>query len=198
MLRTVRLMLWGLVGIAAVIGVILLVRGERRAAPEPTIVSELGGPFTLKASDGKPFASERLAGRPHAIFFGFTHCPDVCPNTLARLAKLRRDLGQGEDAFDIVLISVDPDRDTPKEMARYAALFDTPLLALTGTNAEIDRVKQSYGVFSKKVPLDDGSYTVDHTATVFLFGRDGKFAGTIAPDEGDEPALQKLDNIVAG
>ena len=96
----------------------------------------------------KPFASTRLAGKPFAIFFGFTHCPDVCPTTLARLTRLRRALGQGDEAFQIVFVSVDPERDGPAEVGAYAKLFDTPVIGLTGTPAQVDQVKKQYAVYS--------------------------------------------------
>ena len=120
MLGRVRILLWALVGVAALAGILIALR----PAPRPMVSSEavsIGGPFTLTGADGKPFSSASLAGKPHAIFFGFTHCPDVCPTTLARLARLRRELGKGDDAFAILLVSVDPERDTPAEIGRYAA-----------------------------------------------------------------------------
>ena len=125
----------------------------------------IGGPFTLTASTGKPFSSAELNGKPAAIFFGFTHCPDVCPTTLARLTKLRRELGKGDDALSIVFISVDPERDTPAEVDSYMKLYDTPVIGLTGTPAQIEQVKKQFGIYSRKVDQPGGGYSVDHTAT---------------------------------
>ena len=102
-------------------------------------------------SKGQPFASSKLAGRPYAIFFGFTHCPDVCPTTLARLVKLRRQLGADDAAFQIVFVTVDPERDGPAEVGRYADLFGAPVIGLTGSPAQVARVKKDYGIFSEKV-----------------------------------------------
>ena len=135
-LKRLRILLWALVGLAAMVGVVIAL-GPRTsdqdslAGSQPLV--DIGGPFTLTGADGKPFSSTRLAGKPHALFFGFTHCPDVCPTTLARLARLRQQIGKGDDSFAIVLVSVDPERDTPAEMARYASLFGTPVIALTGS-----------------------------------------------------------------
>ncbi len=193
-LRAIRLILWALVGLAVIGGMAFVLLRQSSVSTAPAQV-KVGAPFTLTASDGSRFSSERLAGRPHAIFFGFTHCPDVCPTTLARLAKLRKELGRGEDAFDIVFVSVDPERDKPEEMARYAKLFSTPLIALSGSLAEINSVKESFGIYSEKVPDKFGGYSVDHSAQVLLFNRDGSFAGTIAFDETNPVALQKLANI---
>nr|WP_283938569.1 SCO family protein [Sphingomonas alba] len=160
--------------------------------PVPTQVS-FGGPFTLVDSKGQPFASSKLAGKPYAIFFGFTHCPDVCPTTLARLVKLRREVGS-EGAFQIVFVTVDPERDGPKEVGNYADLFGAPVIGLTGSTAQIALVKKEYGIFSQKVGTGD-DYTIDHTATVLLFDKDQKFQATIAPDEPDETAIAKLKKL---
>jgi protein SCO1/2 len=160
----------------------------------------IGAPFTLTAADGKPFASaQALAGRPYAVFFGFTNCPDVCPNTLGRLAKLRGALGKGDGAFDIVFISVDPKRDTPAVMKDYVGLFGTPIIGLTGSEEQVAAVAKSHAIYQARVPdkAAPGGYTVDHGSQVLLFGRNGKFVSTIAQEEADAPALDKLRRIVA-
>ena len=198
MFGKLRLILWGLVAMAAAALVFLLVRpAPELPAPRTTEMplASIGGPFTLVGSDGKPFASSRLAGQPFAIFFGFTHCPDVCPTTLARLTKLRRQMGQGDAAFRIVFVSVDPERDGPAEVGAYAKLFDTPVIGLTGTPAQVEQVKKAYAVFSAKAPGAGGAYSVDHTATVFLMNRAGQFVATLAPEESDAVALAKLRRI---
>ncbi len=192
-MRRVRILLWVITALAALLAIGIALRPK--AAPDSATSSPLpafGGPFTLTASNGQPFSSAKLAGAPYAIFFGFTHCPDVCPTTLARLARLRKALGRGDEAFAIVFVSVDPERDTPADMGRYSGLFGTPVIGLTGSAAAIDGVKKQYGIYSKKVAQPGGDYAVDHTATVLLFDRAGHFAATIATDEGDAPALDKL------
>lgn len=197
MLRRVRLGLWLLAGLAALAGLAIALMPKSADGPIASgqSMTEIGGPFTLTGTDGKPFSSERLAGKPFALFFGFTHCPDVCPTTLARLARLRTQVGKGDDHFAIVLVTVDPERDTPDAMARYAGLFGTPVIALTGSPAAIDRVKKQYGVYSAKVPQAGADYSIDHTATVFLIDRSGKFAATVAPDEGDAAARAKIERL---
>ena len=199
MVRRVRILLWLLVLLAlAALAFLILRQPGTSADPQPGgSVMSLGGPFTLVGADGQPFSSARLNGRPHAIFFGFTHCPDVCPTTLARLVRLRNQLGKGPEAFDIVFVSVDPERDGPKEVGAYAGLFGSPVIGLTGSPAQIAQVKKQFGIFSEKVPDDAGGYTVDHTATVLLFGKDGKFDSTISHDEQDQAALDKLRRITA-
>ncbi|HJR83034.1 MAG TPA: SCO family protein, partial [Sphingomicrobium sp.] len=135
--------------------------------------------------------------KPYAIFFGFTHCPDVCPTTLARLVKLRQQLGAGEQPFEILFVTVDPERDGPSEVGKYAELFNSPIIGLTGSPAQIGQVKKQFGIFSEKVEQPGGGYTVNHTSTVLLFDRGGKFRGTIAPEEQDDAALAKLKRITA-
>jgi protein SCO1/2 len=179
----------------AAIGGILLALQPRSPITSETALGTIGGPFTLTASDGKPFSSSRLNGHPAAIFFGFTHCPDVCPTTLARLVKLRKELGKGDDALSIVFISVDPERDGPAEVGSYASLFNAPVIGLTGSPADIERVKKQFGVYSAKVPQPGGGYSVDHSAAVFLMDRNGKFVATLSPDEGDPVVLDKLRRI---
>jgi protein SCO1/2 len=193
--QRVRIILWALVGLAAIGGMLLALRPA--PMPEQSAMATIGGPFTLTGADGRPFASSRLNGKPAAIFFGFTHCPDVCPTTLARLVKLRNQLGRGDDAVSIVFITVDPERDGPAEVGGYAKLFNAPVIGLTGTPAAIERVKQQFGAFSQKAPQPGGGYSVDHTASVFLMDRNGQFVATLSPEESDQVALDKLKRLFA-
>lgn len=197
MLSKIRFILWTLVGVAALAGIWIALKApsELPSAAEMPL-DTIGGPFTLTGSDGRPFNSASLNGKGSAIFFGFTHCPDVCPTTLARLSKLRNEAG-GDDAFNIVFISVDPERDKPADVSRYSELFNTPVIGLTGSVADIERVKKQFGVYSAKAPLPNGDYSVDHTSTVFLMDRNGKFAATLAPEEGEQVALEKLKRIAS-
>ena len=199
MLARVRIVLWVLVAIAALGVGWLLTREPPLPAPNERALplASIGGPFTLVGADGLPFSSARLSGKPFAMFFGFTHCPDVCPTTLARLARLRRKLGGGDDAFQIVFVTVDPERDGPAEVGAYAGLFATPVIGLTGSAAQIAQVKKQYAVFSAKAPQPSGDYGVDHTASVFLMDRAGKFVATLAPEESDTVALAKLKRIAS-
>lgn len=201
-LKILRWTLWGAVAIAAIIFAVLLLRPtpQQGASVQPGLPGfTLGGPFTLTGTDGRPFSSEQLKGRPYAVFFGFTHCPDVCPNTLGRLAKLRKELGKGEEAFEILFVSVDPKRDTPKAVGDYVSLFDTPIIGLTGSEEQVAKVAKQHAIYQARVAdaeAPDG-YTVDHGAAVLLFGKDGQFVATIAQEEGDQPALDKLRRITA-
>lgn len=199
MIKRVRLILWIAVAVAAVILGGLLLRKPEPPRPAVTNLSrvDFGGPFTLTGGDGRPFSSASLAGKPYAIFFGFTHCPDVCPTTLARMVKLRRQAG-GDDALNLLFVTVDPERDGPAEVGKYAELFDAPVTGLTGSPAQIEQVMKQFGIFSRKAPAEGGGdYGVDHTATVLLFDRAGKFSSTIAPEEPDQAALDKIRRLTA-
>ena len=127
-LKQVRLLLWAVVAIAVIgAAALLLVPRAQTGKTEPVAAqSSFGGPFTLVGADGKPFSSAKLAGKPYAIYFGFTRCGDVCPTTLSRLARLRKQAG-GEDAFNIVFVTIDPKNDGPKEVGQYAGLFNAPI-----------------------------------------------------------------------
>jgi protein SCO1/2 len=197
--RKLRVVLWVVVGIAVIGFAMLLVNQRRTETPssEQITLTSFGGPFTLTGADGKPFSSASLKGKPYAIFFGFTHCPDVCPTTLARMVKLRKQLNAGERPFEILFVTVDPERDTPAEVGKYAALFNSPITGLTGSPAVVEQVKKQFGIYSKKVPDGQGGYSVNHTSTVLLFDKSGGFSGTISPEEADSMALAKLKRISA-
>ena len=199
-LKQVRLLLWALVALAAIgtVALYLIARAQTHmpeAAAGP-VKSSFGGPFTLVGSDGKPFSSQALAGKPYAIYFGFTRCGEVCPTTLSRLVKLRREAAN-EQAMAIVFVTIDPANDGPKEVGQYASLFNAPVIGLTGSQAQIDRMKKQYGIFAQPMPHAQPGQEMEHTATVLLFGRDGRLGGTISSDEPDSDALAKIKKLVA-
>jgi protein SCO1/2 len=186
-------LLWVLIALAiAGMAALFLIRSAPVNVPQPeSAQASFGGPFTLVGGDGKLFSSATLAGKPYAIFFGFTRCGDICPTTLARLVKLRREAGN-DASLNIVFVTVDPEHDRPQEVGQYAALSGAPIIGLTGSQAQIDQVKKHYGIYSEKVAHASPGSSMVHTGTVLLFGRDGRFAGTITPDEPDGSALDKL------
>ncbi len=198
-LKTLRLALWGVV--ALVVGVALvamLAPGHTPpAADQASYADGVGGPFALTAPDGSRVTDETLKGTPFAIFFGFTRCPDVCPTTLSRMARLRKQLGPDGDKFRIVFVSVDPGTDSPEDIGRYVALFGTPILGLTGTDTEVDAAVKAYRAYFEKVPTNGGKdYTIDHTASVYLMDASGRLQSIIAYDETDANALAKLKRLV--
>lgn len=135
-------------------------------------------------------------GQPAMVFFGFTWCPDVCPTTLMDIAGWLEDLGGAADRLTVALITVDPERDTPEQLARYVELFDPRILGLTGSPAQIARAAGDFRVRYEKIPREDGDYTMNHTAGVFLFHADGRFANIIDFHEDRAFALPKLRRIL--
>ena len=197
-MRGARLIVWAIVAVTLAAIAVLMLMSPQASPPQQRTVArtDFGGPITLVGADGKPFGTAQLVGKPYVLFFGFTHCPDTCPTTLARLVKLRRDAG-GDSAFHIVFVTVDPERDGPREVGAYSKAFGAPIVGLTGSPEQIAKVEKQFGIFAQKVRTGGGDYTMDHTATVLLFDRNGKFVATISPDEQDGPALEKLKRITA-
>jgi len=195
-LRQVRILLWLLVALAVLGTAGFLLWPQRTVPAQGTGTATLGGPFSLTGGDGKPFSSAALAGKPYAIYFGYTRCGDVCPITLARLTRLRGQAG-GDDAFAILFVTIDPANDGPKEVGQYAELFGSPIIGLTGSQAQIDRVKKQYGIFAQPSAHPMPGKEMEHSAMVLLFDRNGRFAGTISEHEPDVEALAKLETLAA-
>ncbi|MGC6484813.1 MAG: SCO family protein [Candidatus Puniceispirillales bacterium] len=154
--------------------------------------------FSLQSTRGGTISNKDLIGGPVAMFFGFTHCPEVCPATLFTLDGLIADLGRGGEAITVVFVTVDPDRDTAAGLADYLGAIDEDAIGLTGSPAAINAMLKGYGIYAERVDLDDGDYTMDHTATVFLYDSEGHLDGTIAWGEPPEYAIPKLQNLIKG
>ena len=161
-------------GLVLFFGAILFISG-RASSPIGQAVAGVGGPFHLEDQNGKPVSDQDMKGRPFLVFFGFTHCPDVCPTTLFDMSQVLRKLGPDADRTGALFITVDPERDTPPVMKDYLSNFDPHLRGLTGDRASIDAAIRAYRVYAKKVPLPDGDYTMDHTAVVYLMDKNGRF-----------------------
>ena len=161
-------------------------------------VFDIGGPFVLASARGGTVDSRGLAGRPYAVFFGFTHCPEVCPTTLYDMSNSLAGLGDAAKDFRVFFITVDPERDTLGAMKDYVSNFDPRIEALVPTGDQLKQLASEFRVYYAKVPTSDGSYTMDHTASVFLFGRDGRFAGTLAYDEAAGTKQAKLKRLLGG
>jgi protein SCO1/2 len=161
-------------GLVLCFGAVLYATGRL----SPTAVRQIaaiGGPFRLTDQDGRTVTEQDLKGRPFLVFFGFTYCPDICPTTLFEVSELLRSLGPDADRVRALFITVDPERDTVSAMKTYVSNFDPHMIGLTGDPAEIAKVAKEYRVYFKKVPLDSGGYTMDHTALVYLMDKDGHF-----------------------
>jgi len=164
--------------------VMLWALGGTRSIATPAAI---GGPFQLTDQSGQTVTEKEMQGRPTLIFFGFTHCPDVCPTSLFEMSEVLRAMGQDADRVNAYFISVDPERDTADAMKDYLSSFDPHLKGLTGPREDLAKVISEYRVYAKKVPLKDGDYTMDHTALVYLMDREGKFVAPFnlkrTPDE---------------
>lgn len=152
----------------------------------------IGGPFQLTDQNGQTITDRSLKGKPTLIFFGYTHCPDVCPTSLFEMSEVLRALGTDADKVNAVFISVDPERDTPATMKDYLSSFDPHLEGLSGDPAETAKVITSYRVYAKKVPTKDGDYTMDHTALIYLMDRDGRFVSPFNLKRTPEEAATEL------
>jgi protein SCO1/2 len=192
--RSVRILVISaafLAGLVLCFGVALMLSG-RPSAPVAQQIAAIGGPFKLTDQNGRTVSDQDLKGRPFLVFFGFTHCPDVCPTTLFDVSELMRSLGPDADRARALFITVDPERDTPSVMKDYLSSFDPHLTGLTGDAAAIAAVAKAYRVYYKKVPLDQGGYTMDHTAIVYLMDKDGRFVAPFSLKRTTEAAAADL------
>ena len=172
-LRVVSVLGAFLCGLAVVLAAILFLAG-RSSSVGPAIAA-VGGPFQLVDQDGKTVSDADMKGRPFLVFFGYTHCPDVCPTTLFEMSQMLHALGPDAGRIGALFITVDPERDTPAVLKDYLASFDPHLRGLTGDPAAVDAALKAYRVYAKKVPLKDSDYTMDHTAVVYLMDKNGRF-----------------------
>ena len=161
-------------GISLVIGLTatLWLAGGFRGATAPAAI---GGPFQLTDQAGQTVTEKNLIGRPSIVFFGFTHCPDVCPTALFDMSEVLRAMGPDAAKVNAYFVSVDPERDTAQAMKDYLQSFDPNLKGLTGTPDQVAKMISAYRVYAKKIPLKDGDYTMDHTALIYLMDRNGRF-----------------------
>jgi protein SCO1/2 len=180
-----------LAGLVLCFGVILIVSG-RVSAPVAQQVAAIGGPFELVDQNGRTVTERDLKGRPFLVFFGFTRCPDICPTTLFEVSEIMRALGKDAERVGALFITVDPERDTPAALKDYLSSFDPHLAGLTGEPAAVAAVAKAYRVYFKKVPLDQGGYTMDHTAIVYLMDKEGRFVAPFSLKRTTEAAAADL------
>lgn len=156
---------------------------------------KIGKSFNLIDHNSNPITEAALTGKPSAVFFGFTHCPEVCPTSLYELSGWLEELGEEGQDINAFFFSVDPERDKPEVMKSYVENFSDRIIGVTGDPSEMTSLAKAWHVYWNKVPLDDGDYTMDHTASIFLVDAEGNFKGTIAFRESSETAIQKLRNL---
>jgi protein SCO1/2 len=175
--RTLRLLLiLGIfcAGLVLAATLVLIVAGRN---PMTGLLSPaaIGGPFQLVDQDGRTVSEQDFKGKPFLVFFGFTHCPEICPTALFEMSEVLRKLGPDAERIRVLFITVDPERDTPAVLKDYMSSFEPQMRGLGGDPAAIAAAEKSYRVYAKKVPLEGGDYTMDHSVMVYLMNKEGRF-----------------------
>ena len=198
--KRLRIAVWAVVAIAVLGGYLIVSVGALRPVAStgqpPMQTDAIGGPFELVAHTGATVNNATLAGRPYLVFFGFTYCPDICPTTLAELTGLLNELGTAANRLVPLFITVDPDRDTQEMLDGYMKAFDSRILALRGNESMTQAAVKAFAAYVRKVPLSGGSYTMDHTAGVFLMSAEGRLMSTLDMHEPHEVRLAKLRRLL--
>lgn len=164
-------------------------------APPPPQTSLIGGPFTMTADDGRSVTDRDFKGHPFLVYFGYTHCPDVCPTALLDISQVLKALGP-DAKIKVLFVTVDPARDTPKIMKAYLANFDPRIVGLSGTEAQTKAIEHVYRAYAKKVPGKNGDYTMDHTAIFYLMDKEGRFVSTFRTDRPVKAGASELQEYL--
>ncbi len=189
------LRLFALVGVLAVLSAAIaatgwFLRGE--SGQQALVPDDFGrGDYRLETTNGQPFTEETLKGQPSLVFFGFTHCPDVCPTTLGDIALWQEELGEAAKDLRFFMVSVDPARDTPEVLAEYVGWLPGAI-GVTGSEEESLKAQKAFRVFSRRVPLEGGDYTMDHSSSVLVFDAEGRFVDSISYQSPPETALARI------
>ena len=158
----------------------------------------IGGPFTLTDSQGKHVTDRDFRGKLMLVFFGYTNCPDVCPTELQNMTDVLGKLGPAAAQVAPIFVSVDPERDTPAQLDSYVKSFDPRIVGLTGTASEVASAAKAYRVYFRKAAGGADSYTVDHSAFVYLMDREGNylthFLFNTSPDAMSQEIKKHLDD----
>ena len=191
-IKSIRIWLWGAVGALALTAIVAAVLIRQ---PEQTGFGQ--GSYNLIDQNGNAVDQTIFVGHPTALFFGFTHCPEVCPTTMAEMSSWFAELGDEGQDLRAYFVSIDPQRDTPAVLGDYVSWVSDRITGITGSPEEIAKIAKAWGVYYQRVDLAGDDYTMDHTASVFLLDAKGEFQGTIAYREDQATALGKLRNLLA-
>ena len=199
-MKTFRIIVWAAeVVLAGALGWLTL---EVTKSKETLAEGPFGVPFQLVAQDGNPITEKAFQEKPTALFFGFTHCPEVCPTTLFELNGWLEKVDPDGTRLQAYMVTVDPERDTPEILDQYVSNVSKRIVGISGAPDKVAEMIKGFRVYAKKVPVDegqpDGDYTMDHTASVFLLDAGGRFSGTIAYGENPDTAVKKLENLIKG
>jgi len=156
----------------------------------------IGGKFSLVDQNGNPFTDANLKGKWNLVFFGYTHCPDVCPTALNDLSLAIDQLGDKKKDVGIVFISVDPERDTTAALKSYVESFGGPIEGLTGSAQEVAQAAKGYRVYYAKHPRSDGGYDMDHSALIYIMDPQGRFTATFTPEDTADTMAARLKKLV--
>lgn len=182
-----------LVGVAALGAAATLTLQPK--AGMPTAPSAVGGAFTLVAQDGRTVTNEAYLGRPHLVFFGFTHCPDICPTKLFEISEILKAAGDRGRDLHALFVTVDPERDRPEVLRSYLGSFDPRIVGLTGSREAVEGAIRAYRAYARRVPLKDGDYTMEHTSLVYLMDGQGRFVNafntSVPPKEAAQAWLRQ-------
>ena len=195
-LRTLTVFGAFVAGLVLCLGVIWIARDRVAATTGAPQAAAIGGPFRLTDQDGRIVTEEDFKGKPSLVFFGYTNCPDFCPTTLFDISQVMHALGPDADRTRAVFITIDPERDTPEALKDYLSSFDPHVSALTGDLPSIVTVAKEYRVYFKKVPLDGGRYSMDHTTITYLMDKEGRFVSPFNLKRTPEAAAQDLRRLL--
>ncbi|WP_416797025.1 SCO family protein [Ciceribacter azotifigens] len=199
-MKTLRIILWG--GVLVFAGLLGWLTFQVTQSKEQIAEAPFGVPFQLVDQTGKPITEQAFRGKPTALFFGFTHCPEICPTTLFELNGWLEKVDPDGTRLQAYFVTVDPERDTPELLNNYISNVTKRVIGIAGPPEKVAEVIKGFRVYAKKIPLDEkdpnGDYTMDHTASVFLLDAEGRFKGTISYGENPDVAVQKLENLKNG
>ncbi len=196
-MKTFRIVIWAAVVVVA--GVLGWLTFSITETKQQIAEAPFGVPFQLIDQKGQPITEQAFRGKPTALFFGFTHCPEVCPTTLFELDGWLHKVDPDGTKMQAYFVTVDPERDSPALLGQYISNVTDRVTGIGGPVDKVAEVIKGFRVYAKKVPLEedkpDGDYTMDHTASVFLLDAEGRFAGTISYGENPDVAVKKLENL---
>ncbi len=197
-LKLIRNSAWAAVFLIAVsVGVSSVLWYQQADVRTATPAMSVGGDFSLVDTNGNRVTEADFLGKPRAMFFGFTHCPVICPTTLYEASGWLQALGPDADKLTVMFVSVDPARDTPDMLKDYMSAFEDGIVGLTGSQADIDAIVKAYRVFVQKEDPVDGNYNINHTASVYLMDENGRFSGSISPNDEHDVAVERLRKLIA-
>lgn len=198
-MKTFRIILWSTIAIlVAIVGYLSFDWQVNKGSDE----AAFGGPFTLTDQNGNAITETAFQEKPTALFFGFTHCPEICPTTLYELDAWMEAADPTGEKINGYFVSVDPEKDTAEILKLYVGNVSDRITGITGAPDDVHQMLKKFKIYFKKIPLDatdpEGDYTMDHTASVLLFNNQGRFKSTIAYGENPDTAIQKLKNLLKG